>query len=61
MYLSILIILVIGIIIFKLTGGARTPVESVDNTDPHEIGSGVLDLAKQSLPCLLYTSDAADE
>ena len=50
MYLSILIILVIGIIIFKLTGGARTPVESVDNTDPHEIGSGVLDLAKQSLP-----------
>lgn len=50
MYLPVVIVLIIGIIIYKLTGGFPSRDEVGDDGDLHQIGTGILDLARRSVP-----------
>ena len=61
MFLPVLIVLVIGIILLKLTNGGSAPEESTKETDWDQIGTEVLDLAKRNLSNSLVLRDQPEQ
>ena len=57
MLLPILIVLVIGLIILKITGIGQTPGATSDDLDLQQIGTGVLELVKRDFPDTIWKDE----
>jgi hypothetical protein len=61
MFIPVLIVLIIGVIILKITGMGRAPGATSDDLDLQQIGTGVLELVKRDFPDTMWKGDSRED